>query len=208
MRKFFSVFALLALLSVTVQAQGIKFGVKGGLDITEMKFNSDVFSASNRVGWFVGPTLKVSLPVTGLGLDISALYSQRQAKADLSSRVNMINEAGAQTLKVKRIIIPVNVRLGMGLGKSASIFAFAGPQVGFRVGGSGQSIFDEAANWTLKSSQFSLNLGGGLLVSHLQVTVNYSWDLTKTGDVTGNKVTNINDDAKMKAWQLALAYFF
>ena len=58
----------------------IKFGLKGGVNVTDMSLNSNVFDASNRTGFFVGPTIKVQLTLVGLGIDASALYDQREAK--------------------------------------------------------------------------------------------------------------------------------
>ena len=39
----------------------IKFGLKGGLDVTNMSLSNDVFDASNKTGFFVGPMVKVML---------------------------------------------------------------------------------------------------------------------------------------------------
>ena len=51
----------------------VKLGVKGGLNISDMSIDKKVFDASNQTGFFIGPTLKISLPLTGLGVDIAAL---------------------------------------------------------------------------------------------------------------------------------------
>lgn len=39
-----------------------------------MSIDKKVFDSSNQIGFFIGPTLKFSLPLTGLGIDIAALY--------------------------------------------------------------------------------------------------------------------------------------
>lgn len=46
----------------------IKFGLKGGLDVTNMSLSNDVFDASNKTGFFVGPMVKVTIPIVGLSL--------------------------------------------------------------------------------------------------------------------------------------------
>ena len=71
MKKVIALIVLAAAMTLTAQAQGIKFGVKGGLNITKMKFSEDVFKSENKTGFFVGPTLKISLPM-GFGVDIAA----------------------------------------------------------------------------------------------------------------------------------------
>ena len=77
MRKFLVLVVLSLTMTMAAQAQGIKFGVKGGLDVQDMKFNENVFNTENKLGWFIGPTLQVSLPVGGLGVDIAGLYDQK-----------------------------------------------------------------------------------------------------------------------------------
>ena len=72
-------FAVALTTATTAEAQ-IKFGLKGGVNVTSMSFNNSVFDASNRTGFFVGPTVKIQLPLVGLGIDASALYDQREAK--------------------------------------------------------------------------------------------------------------------------------
>ena len=51
--------------ALSVNAQSIKLGIKGGLDLTDMTLSKDDFSSSNRTGFFIGPTVKLS---TGTGL--------------------------------------------------------------------------------------------------------------------------------------------
>ena len=72
MKKVIALVVLAAAMTLTAQAQGLKFGVKGGLNITKMSFNKDLFNSDNKVGFFVGPSLKLSLPL-GFGVDIAAL---------------------------------------------------------------------------------------------------------------------------------------
>ena len=67
------------LAATSAQAQ-IKFGLKGGLNVTDMSLSRKVFDADNQAGFFIGPTVKFTLPVMGLGIDAAALYDQRQAK--------------------------------------------------------------------------------------------------------------------------------
>ena len=50
---------------MTLSAQNfLKFGVKGGFDIQDMRSDEKVFKTQNKLGWFVGPTIQVALPVT------------------------------------------------------------------------------------------------------------------------------------------------
>ena len=78
MKKFFSLVVLFSAMTMAVQAQDVKFGVKGGLDIQKMEFDNSVFNTDNKLGWFVGPSLQVSLPIGGLGVEIAGLYNQKK----------------------------------------------------------------------------------------------------------------------------------
>lgn len=184
----------------------IKFGLKGGVNVTDMSLNSSVFDASNRTGFFVGPTIKVQLPLVGLGIDASALYDQREAK------IKVGNTTTKETLRSQAINIPINLRYGWGLSSMANIFLFAGPQFGFNVGDKDQKI-TESSTWSVKNSNFSLNFGAGVtLLSHLQLTANYNVVCGKTSDATIREgleqLTNKEVRSRANAWQIALAYYF
>lgn len=184
----------------------IKFGLKGGVNVTDMSLNSSVFDASNRTGFFVGPTIKVQLPLVGLGIDASALYDQREAK------IKVGNTTTKETLRSQAINVPINLRYGWGLSSMANIFLFAGPQFGFNVGDKDQKI-TESSTWSVKDSNFSLNFGAGVtLLSHLQLTANYNVVCGKTSDATITEgleqLTNKEVRSRANAWQIALAYYF
>ena len=213
MRKFFTaaiVAASMLFAASSAQAQ-VKFGLKGGLNVTNMSLNSEVFDADNQTGFFIGPTVEFTLPIVGLGIDASALYDQRDAKV----KVEDDGESVESKIKNQSINIPINLRYGVGLGSTASLFLFAGPQFGFNVGDKNQSLFEDAAQWRLKSSTFSVNVGlGAMLLSHLQISANYNIACGKTGettvsDVAGETVQQIfKKRGRANAWQIGLAYYF
>ena len=201
MKKILSFIVVAIAFAMPSQAQA-QFGVQAGLNLT----NISDFSLSqagvenaikNKAGFFVGPTVKFSLPIVGLGVDAAALYDQREGKVD------------GETLKSQSIQVPINLRYGFGLGSLAEIFAFAGPQFGFNVG-SKQGIFDDMADWTLKSSNFSANIGiGATVAGHLQAKLNYNVALGKTGEFESvSSTVKQVVDAKFNAWQVSLAWFF
>lgn len=210
MRRFYvSLLVVCAtILSVPASAQ-VKFGVKGGLNVTKMSVSSEVWDANNRAGWFFGPTLKFTVPVVGLSFDISALYDQK------STKVTDDNE-GSKTIRQKAIDVPVNVRYGLGLGDAASIFLFAGPQFAFNVG-------DSKFNWTstnsyrntfqMKKSTMSVNVGAGVTISHVQLTANYNIACGRTGDATvwntlESTASSVTKKGRNNTWQISLGYFF
>lgn len=207
MKKIFMLLAMIVTMTAANNASAqIKFGLKGGVNVTDMSLNSSVFDASNRTGFFVGPTIKVQLPLVGLGIDASALYDQREAK------IKVGNTTTKETLRSQAINVPINLRYGWGLSSLANIFLFAGPQFGFNVGDKDQKI-TESSTWSVKNSNFSLNFGAGVtLLSHLQLTANYNVVCGKTSDATITEdieqLTNKEVRSRANAWQIALAYYF
>ena len=193
MKKTFSILVIAAALLVTLPASAqIKFGIRGGANLVNMKFNNGTFDKDNRAGFYVGPTVKFTVPIVGLSLDASALYDEKTA------------EVNGERLKSQSIDIPINVRYGIGLSSVANIFLFAGPQFGFNVA-SDKKFYDSAKEWTWKSSNVSVNVGVGCTVlKHVEVKANYNIACTKSGE--------LNDDsgisAKYNSWQLGLAYYF
>jgi len=203
MKKIFTTLVV-AIMMVAAPAQAqVKFGVMGGLNFTKMSFSGDVEdNASNKAGFFIGPTASFTLPIVGLGIDASALYDQRSAKSD------------GETIKTQSIQIPLNLRYGFGLGSLASVFVFAGPQFGFNIGDKSKTLVEGAAEWTAKSSNLSANIGiGALALNHLQVKLNYNIALGKTGEVEAldaatGAVKSVLGKGKASAWQLSVAYLF
>lgn len=210
MKKIFTsaAIALAMLFTANTANAGINFGVKGGLNVTSMSLNSEVFDASNRAGFFFGPTVKFTLPIVGLGIDASALYDQREAKLTVGEAKTK------ETVKTQAINIPINARYSVGLGSVASVLFFAGPQVGFNVGDKNVDLGGDS-RWKFRSSQFSVNVGAGFsFMNHFEVTANYNIACGKTGDATLSKTVSemvgsaTKDKGRANAWQIALAYYF
>ena len=209
MKKITAVFTLVAVLmfglSVPAQAQ-VQFGVKGGLNVGSMSLNNDLLKASNRTGYYFGPTVKFTLPVVGIGIDAAALYDQRETK--LSNDKLKETSSFEKTVKQQQIVVPINLRYNIGLSKMAALLFYAGPQFGFNVGDKNQSIDGKRIDWHFKNSNLSINAGAGvMLLNHLQVSVNYNIACGKTGEAT---VDNTIDAIKARnhAWQVGAAYYF
>lgn len=202
MKKILTIAVLFAALMTAVPAKAeVKFGLKGGVNLTSMSLDANAFSKSNQAGFFIGPTFKFTIPIVGLGFDASALYDQRKGTVTSVTNTEM-------AIKEQSIQIPINIRYGIGLGSTASIYFFAGPQFGFNVGD--KNIVSSAGEWTFKSSNVSANVGLGLmLLGHLQVSANYNFGLGKTGEFSENTIPNqIKENGKLNAWQIGVAYFF
>lgn len=211
MKKILSlVFLVAAMMFATSANAQVKFGLKGGLNVTSMSFSEDVFDASNKTGFFVGPMVKVTVPIVGLSFDAAALYDQKEADVKYTGTDG---ELGKTTVRQKSINIPVNVRYGFGLSSLANAFLFAGPQWGINVGDKSFK-WNETSSYSLKKSNFSVNVGAGVtLLSHLQISANYNIACGKSADASlvkaAEALTNAGKDkSRNNSWQIALGYWF
>ena len=201
MKKIISLVVLLAAVTMTAQAQGVKFGVKGGLNITKMSVSKDVADPDNQTGFYVGPTVKLSLPL-GFGVDIAALYDQRSAKIEADGDTG-IQGAGNEKITQKSLNIPVNVRYNIGLGSKAGVYLALGPQFGFPVG---DKVYNtQLGEYRLNDANLSFNFGAGVyLLKHLEIGFTYNLAAGKSGEFK-----NLNDvDTHNNAWQIGAAVYF
>ena len=180
MKKVFSVLmvAVALMMAAPAQAQLIKFGVKGGLNMT--KLDAEGLKSDNSTGFFIGPMAEFTLPIVGLGIDGAVMFSQR----------------GKDEFKQQGLEIPVNLKFSFGLGSMLGAYVAAGPDFFYNF----KDLKVEGGE--AKKAQVALNLGAGVkLLRKLQVGVNYQIPM-------GNSFELGNVDIKNKTWQVSLAYMF
>lgn len=203
--KSLLLFCLFTFIPLNANAQ-VKLGIKGGLDVSEMSFSGDLFKKSNRMGYFIGPTLK--FPLLGLGFDISALYSKRNGELR-GVYLEQDTNPGKYKFSDKQILFPIHVRYGLTF-NGGGIFAFAGPQFGFALDNyEDKDLIDNVASWRSRDSNLSFDLGGGLTLGKLEVTVNYNVPLGKAGEVrVKDAADQVLSKGTYKTWKISAAYFF
>lgn len=188
---------LMAFIAVPVKSQ-LKFGVKGGLNISSVHLNSDILKADNVTGFQIGPMIETTIPLIGVGLDAAILYSQKG--------MDVKSETGTSTnVKTDYIDVPVNLKWKFGLPIIKGYLA-AGPYIGFRVGGDKFWEIPGSVVGQVKAKNFSagLNFGAGVeLINHLQVGINYGLGLT---DNYSAEKYDLN--AKNRGWSVTAAILF
>lgn len=210
MKKVLSLMVLAASLLPLSEADAqVKFGVKGGWNLSSLKLNDDMFTSDNKNGFFIGPMMKVSLPLTGLGFDIAALYDQREAKMRYADDVIGGDLSRRTTIKQKTIDVPVNLRYSIGLASMANVYFFGGPQWSINVGDENFK-WDSVSSYTLKKNTLSFNIGAGLtFLQHIQASVNYNIEASKSGKM---EIERSDDGDWVKGrnhtWQVSLGYWF
>ena len=188
MKKVFSVLmvAVALMMAAPAQAQIVKFGLKGGLDFTELDFDKQTVGevAESSTGFFVGPMAEITLPLVGLGIDGAVMYAQK----------------GKDELKQQGIEVPVNLKFTVGLGSTLGLYVAAGPDFFFNF----KDI--DMDNMEAKKTQVAVNIGAGLkLLKKLQVGVTYQIPMGDSFEM--KDATNVIT-AKNKTWQASLAYIF
>lgn len=188
MKKVLSILmvAVALMMAAPAQAQLIKFGVKGGLNFSELDFDAksvgDVTDSST--GFFIGPMAEITLPIIGLGVDGAVMFAQR----------------GKDELKQQGLEVPVNLKYTIGLGSMFGLYLAAGPDFFFNF----KDI--DIAGWEAKKTEVAINLGAGLkLFKKLQAGITYQIPM---GDSFEWKDAGAVIGAKNKTWQVSLAYIF
>ena len=187
MKKVISVMmvAVALMMAAPAQAQLIKFGVKGGVNMSELDFDGGYQgNKDNATGFFIGPMAEFTLPIVGLGIDGAVMFSQR----------------GKSETKEQGFEVPVNLKYTIGLGSMAGVYLAAGPDFFFNL-----KDFDVEGG-KAKKSQVAVNIGAGLkLLRKLQLGVTYQIPMGDSFEWkdAGNVIT-----AKNKTWQASLAFIF
>lgn len=184
MKKALITIALVLSVVFSVNAQSVRWGLKGGASFIDMNK-----SHTSGTGWFVGPMLDVSLPFAGLSADVSVLYHRYYYEVIFYGVPNVD--------KIDKFLeLPLNVKWTFFNGKSFGLYLGAGPQLTY------MDLGDYNNHWAA-----SFNLGGGVnLHKHFQVGVNYNLPLGRTLEkwMEGCPPEHL----KRKGLWLSLAYLF
>ena len=211
MKRILGLLFVISLLAAAPAQAQFKFGVKAGVNLAEAPSDisniqglaGQVLSTDGTTGFFVGPMAKFTMPLLGLGIEADALYSRSGA------------EVAGEKINKNSIEIPVYLRYDFALpliSKVAVPFLAVGPQFGFAFG-STDEIIDNLGKYEYKKSNLSLNLGAGaILLSKIQVHLNYNIALGKTSEC--KVIDGVTDgmmkvmDSKTNTWQISAAYLF
>ena len=204
MKKLLLLIAV-ALVSMTASAQTNKlftWGVEAGMNFNSLSFDKEMFESGNRAGFFVGPKVKVKVPLVGLGLDGALIYSMNSAQIQ--------NEDIVKSKNLSYLEIPLNVRYDFSLLKVLSIYLATGPQYNYCMSSDATiADFYGPIDGGISRSTWGWNVGGGVeLFKHLQLGVTYTIPISDSGSFELSDVANVFTNYKQKTVKLRLAYFF
>ncbi len=203
--RFFAVVmvAVAAIVAAVPSQAQFKFGLKAGAAINSLKFSNSEelkssFSKDNRAGFVGGAMIEFTVPVIGLGFDLSALYVHRETK--------WVDE-DFDNIKRDYIDIPINLKYKLSIpviNKVVKPFVTTGPSFAFLT--SKKAIEDAYKN---KSVDIAWNFGFGLeLLSHVQVAASYGLGLTNTLKAVGVTDNSEKINGKNRYWTVTAAYLF
>lgn len=204
MKKLLFVFAV-ALVSMTASAQTNKlftWGVEAGMNFNSLSFDKEMLESGNRAGFFVGPKVKVKVPLVGLGLDGALIYSMNSAQIQ--------NEDIVKSKNLSYLEIPLNVRYDFSLLKVLGIYLATGPQYNYCMSSDATiADFYGPIDGGISRSTWGWNVGGGVeLFKHLQLGVTYTIPISNSGNLELGDITNVFTNYKQKTVKVRLAYFF
>ena len=216
-KNILSLAVIVAALAFALPSQAqIKFGVKAGLNVNSFSVkNLPVnLDKKNRNGFFAGVTADVTVPIVGLGADISLLYDNRcigmggYEGYDLDT--NTPEGDYIESHKTFHYVsLPINAKYTVGLSSLASVYVATGPQFSWNIGDRHWTVKNADAGWELKRSAFSWNVGCGVTaLSHLRVGYNYNIALGNTAEVSATDLAGkaIKGKLKNNTHQISLTY--
>lgn len=187
MKKILLALMIVVLGSGVANAQ-FKFGVKAGLNVNHLSLTSLEVDDNNKAGWTAGVMTEFQVPIVGLCLDLSLMYS----------RLNGIDD------NKNFLMVPLNVKYKFQLPVVSSFLApyiFTGPSFDFKL--------DKSTLDAMKTKTFQAvwNVGLGIeLIKHLQIGASYGFGINNimdkvVTDMTGEKLHN-------NYWTVTAAYLF
>ena len=184
-----------AFLSLPTAAQ-VRFGVRGGLTIGELRFDRDIIDSDNRMGWCGGLLIDAGIPVIGLGVEASVMYTHRNNRLTDEYRL----------FKRHYIEIPVYARYRLNLPSVERIFAplvFTGPNISVLFNDNGSSSYNNSKTY------LSWDVGAGAdLFRHLRITATYGIGISKAMKYINQDYNGDVVQGKDRYWTLNAAWLF
>lgn len=184
--------------AMTANAQ-FHFGVKAGVNINSLHLNKSALDSDNQAGFTGGLMAEFTVPIIGVGADLSAMYVRRTAK--------FAKENNIPTDKRDYIEIPLNIKWKIGvpvISKFVTPFITTGPSVSFLTSRKFKETYEN------KTCDWAWNAGVGLeIMSKVQIHASYGIGLTKAVkmlNVVDTESAGIN--GKNRYWTVTAAYIF
>ena len=207
MKKIFAVLSMafvVALMPAKAQPgeDFFNFGVKGGLNFTEMTglkdMKQDGFMHS-YTGFNAGLVFNFNLPL-GFELNPELLYVQSGVKKD----------GVPASLKTGSLRLPVNIQWGIRLFGVVKPYVVFSPYIGGVLFSEGTGMLDIEDKF-INRLQYGVGIGAGVYIWRFQVSFKWNWDLNPViKENSEMDLPHFGDlkDKKFNGGELSLAFFF
>lgn len=205
MRLIKRVLVLMAMVVLTcgVANAEFRFGIKAGLNVNKIHLDEQVFNASNRAGFTAGVMTEFTVPIIGIGMDLSLMYTRMNSEMN-SGPQEVENYINNGNIGKDFLQIPLNLKYKLSIPAIGSIIKpmiFTGPSFNFNLN---KSTLQDIKS---KSCQIAWNLGAGVeLIKHLQISASYSWGMNKIAEFA--KIQTKDIDLKNNYWTVTAAWLF
>ena len=195
------------LMGATANASGFKFGVKAGANFNKLHFSEealdDLLNTDNQTGYTVGLMGEFTVPVIGIGVDLSAMWVHRPT----------LKAVDGSKFERDYIEIPINLKYKLSLPaveRIGSPYVYTGPSFAFKIGETEIKDFVKS-----QKCDISWNIGLGVeLINHLQISGGYGFGITKLVNTVSEKVGEgqlvnpVNIESRNNCWTVTVAYLF
>ena len=203
---------MMAMLMISPANAQVRLGIKGGMNLSKLTFDKDVVSSNNRAGFFVGPIFYVDLPfLPGFGFDLAAIYDRKGTTMTAVIDDQKYEKKGY----VQFLDVPIDVNYKISFTRGFAIYGSTGPQFSFNLKQDDfKTIVDQRANYKIKDSNFSWNVGFGMeIIRHFRLGYNYNIALGDWAEVKEDLTETVyqglkNDKMKGSSHQVSLVYIF
>ena len=203
---------MMAMLMISPANAQVRLGIKGGMNLSKLTFDKDVVSSNNRAGFFVGPIFYVDLPfLPGFGFDLAAIYDRKGTTMTAVIDDQKYEKKGY----VQFLDVPIDINYKISFTRGFAIYGSTGPQFSFNLKQDDfKTIVDQRANYKIKDSNFSWNVGFGMeIIKHFRLGYNYNIALGDWAEVKEDLTETVyqglkNDKMKGSSHQVYLVYIF
>lgn len=199
--------AIIATMTSLTASAGFNFGVRLGLNVNELHLNKKTFDASNRGGFTGGFMAEFEVPIIGICVDASLMYTRMNSEID---RYVTEGENGT-TVSIDKdrnvgknfLEIPVNLKYKLSIPAVSNIirpYIFTGPSFAFKLD---KHTFNSMKT---RTCQVAWNVGLGIeLIKHLQIGASYGFGMN---NIAKHWVDAQNIKVKNNYWTVTAAWLF
>lgn len=211
-------FVALAAMSLAFSANA-QVGVIAGLTSSHSDVKSAVADSKNINQYHIGLAYKLDLGL--VAIQPALIYNMKGTSVDNITGTSLVD--GSVDFKTGFLEIPVQIQVGNSLLGLTRVYGFAEPYVGYALSNKGtyklagveytKNGWDNVKN----RLEYGIGLGVGVeVLSHVQVSARYFWDLGKvygddgktSGDLTLKGVTKAVGTTKCNGIGVSVAFLF